>query len=112
MDLFKQNLKTVVKDAVEENELNNLGHEMNIAYRDLSNSLIEFQLDSQAYNDELPEAAQELLNASRVVKFEVIHTADMMDKMSIVMLKQGKQIEEQAKTLKELRDSINKDGGA
>lgn len=100
MDEFKNKFKIVVKDAVAENELNHLGHEMNIAYRDLDVSLIEFHNDSQAYNDELPEAAKELLNASRVVKFEVIHTADMMDKMSLIMLKQGKQIEEQAEQLK------------
>lgn len=100
-----------MRDAYSENLLQILNHNMNKAYRELCNALEDFSSHQQEYQAELPESETELLNASRVVKFEVIHTADMMDKMSLIMLKQGKQIEEQAKSLKELRNLINKDGG-
>lgn len=84
---------------------------MNKAYNDMTASLAEFADDSKDYHDELPESQAELLNASRVVKYEVINTADMMDKMSLIMLKQGQQIQQQSEDLRSLRNLINKDGG-
>ena len=60
---------------------------MNNAYRNLEESLAEFSDDKQAYIELLPEHELEMLQSSRVVKKEVIDMSDMVDRMSLIMLK-------------------------
>lgn len=79
---------------------------MNKAYRNLENSLSEFESDKQEYMELLPEHELEMLNSSRVVKKEVIDMSDMVDRMSLIMLNQNKAINKQADEMKKIREHL------
>lgn len=83
-----------------------LGLDMNKAYRNLEESLAEFSDDKQEYVELLPEHELEMLNSSRVVKKEVIDMSDMVDRMSLIMLKQNAAINKQADEMKAIRKHL------
>ena len=66
-------------------------------------SLIEFKIDKDNYESTLDENDVEQLNTIRVIKKEVIDMADIMDKMSGIIISQNKKLKQQNQDLKVIK---------
>jgi len=59
---------------------------MNDIFHEMKHSLDAFYVDKCEYDCLLDENEQELLNANRVIKKEVVDMSDLMEKMSKIIL--------------------------
>ena len=66
---------------------------MNKEYSKLYDDLKAFQTDNEKFDFLLDFTENRILNFSQVVKKEVIDMSDLVEKMAMIMLNQGKQIE-------------------
>ena len=79
---LSMNLETQINSV----KISSFGHSMNDAYIDLQGSLQDFNEDRIQYQSTLDEKEEEQINSVRVIKKEVIDLADMMDKMSGILI--------------------------
>ena len=66
---------------------------MNKEYSKLYDNLKAFQTDNEKFDVLLDFTENRILNFSQIVKKEVIDMSDLVEKMAMIMLNQGKQIE-------------------
>jgi len=80
---------------------------MNKAYIELQESLQDFNEDRIAYQSTLDEKEEEQINSVRVIKKEVIDLADMMDKMSGILIQNNKNIDESGNIINDIRHILH-----
>lgn len=96
-----------VTDEISSKELYEAGLEMNKAYIELQESLQDFNEDRIAYQSTLDEKEEEQINSVRVIKKEVIDLADMMDKMSGILIQNNKNIDESGNIINDIRHILH-----
>ena len=69
---------------------------MNELYVQLCDKLKTFYASKEEFEKLVSEAQQDILNAQRVTKKEVLDMSDLMDQMSKMMMQQSDQIKNQA----------------
>ena len=80
---------------------------MNAAYIELQDSLVDFKEDREAYQSTLDENEVEQINSVRVIKKEVIDLADMMDKMSGILIQNNRNIDESGNMIEDIRQILH-----
>lgn len=80
---------------------------MNEAYIELQQSLQDFNGDRIDYQSTLDEKEEEQINSVRVIKKEVIDLADMMDKMSGILIQNNKNIDESGSMIDDIRHILH-----
>ena len=92
---------------IDSEALQTIGCDMNDAYIEMQKSLDDFNEDRIQYQSTLDEKEEEQINSVRVIKKEVIDLADMMDKMSGIMIQNNKNIDESGKVIDEIRTILH-----
>ena len=95
-----------------ENQINstllfNIGEKMNEAYIEMQVSLQDFNEDRIEYQSTLDEKEEEQINSVRIIKKEVIDMADMMDKMSGILIQNNKNIDASGKMIDDIRHILH-----
>lgn len=83
------------------------GKLMNDAYIELQDKLADFTVDRIEYQSTLDENEVEQINSVRVIKKEVIDMADMMDKMSGILIQNNKNIDESGQMIEDIRQILH-----
>lgn len=79
---------------------------MNDFYVQLCYTLKVFDAAKKSFEELVTEDAKEILNCHRVSKKEVLDMSDLLDKMSILMLKQNAQIKDQSEQLNKIKKLV------
>ena len=95
-----------------ENQINSkllfkIGNDMNEAYIEMQKSLQDFNEDRILYQSTLDEKEEEQINSVRVIKKEVIDLADMMDKMSGILIQNNKSIDDSGTMIDDIRHILH-----
>lgn len=77
----------------------------------MQESLQTFNEDRTQYQSTLDEKEEEQINSVRVIKKEVIDLADMMDKMSGIMIQNNKNIDESGEMIDDIRNILHGNDG-
>jgi hypothetical protein len=70
-------------------------------------SLQDFNEHRIQYQSTLDEKEEEQINSVRVIKKEVIDLADMMDKMTGILIQNNKNIDESGKVIDDIRTILH-----
>ena len=93
-------------DEQTEKALRHHGLQMNELYVQLCDKLKTFYASKEEFEKLVSEAQQDILNAQRVTKKEVLDMSDLMDQMSKMMMQQSSQIKNQATQLNKIKKLI------
>ena len=91
LQVIRKKAENLGKDS----KLVELGNAMNEYYQIFQNTLIDFKVDRANFETTQDENEVEQLDSIRVIKKEVIDMADIMDKMSGIIISQNKKLKEQ-----------------
>jgi len=73
---------------------------------EMQDSIVEFNEDRTLYGSTLDENEVESIQSVRLIKKEVIDLADLMDKMSGIILSNDKHIDESGATIKDINNYL------
>lgn len=79
---------------------------MNDVYHEMKAALEEFMGDKAEFDCLLDDNENELLNANRVIKKEVVDMSDLMEKMSKIILTQNQKINEISTDMKDIKNLL------
>ena len=79
---------------------------MNDVYKEMQESIEEFNKDRNEYGSTLDENEVESIQSVRLIKKEVIDLADLTDKLSGIILSNDKHIDESSATIKDIKNFL------